>query len=114
MRRLFVATVPFALVLCACVVIALAGSCRADVINSWEGASASVSASGQNQTNSGATASASAGGSYSATSLGSVGQPLTIGISGWGSASASGNPENLLTASATLNMGETGVLRAPI
>src|SRR5208283_2921186 len=33
---------------------------------------------------------------------------------GWGSASASGNPDNLLTASATLNMGETGVLRAPI
>jgi hypothetical protein len=114
MRRLLTTIVPIAALTCACVAITLADSCRADAINSWQGASASVNASGKQATDAGATASASTSGGYMATSFGSLGGPLTIGIGSGGSASASGNPDNLLQVTTSLTMAETGVLSAPI
>lgn len=114
MRCLFEMASPIAAVTCLCVAITLGASCRTAVLNSWQGASASVDASGNQASYSGATAAANTGGDYSASSIGASGQPLTIGIGSAGSASASGNAYNLLTASTSLSMGETGVLTAPI
>ncbi len=117
MGRLLATTGPITALTCACVAITLANSCRADAINSWQGASASVNAGGQQATNAGATASASTGGTYTLSSEWSVGNgynPLSIPINSGGSASASGNPDNLLTASTYLKYRPTGDLLAPI
>ncbi len=108
------ATGSFAVLTCVSVVINLSNSCCADAMNSWQGASASVDAGGKQATDSGATASANTAGSYTASYLGSMGGPYTIGISGSGSASASGNPDNLLTAGAYLTMGDPGLMSSPL
>jgi hypothetical protein len=107
-------TVSFVVLTCVIAVIKLSNSCRADAMNSWQGASAIVDANGKQATDAGATAAASTYGSYTASSAGGWGQPLTIGISGSGSANASGNPDNLLTAGAYLTLGATGRLTAPL
>ena len=118
MGRLLATTGPITALTCACAAITLANSCRADAMNSWQGASASVHAGGNQATNAGATASASTGGTYTLSSAWSVGpgpsNPLSIPITSGGSASASGNPDNLLTASTYLNYRPTGDLSAPI
>jgi hypothetical protein len=119
MGRLLATTGPITALTCACVAITLANSCRADAINSWQGASASVDAGGKQATDAGATASASTGGTYTLSSAWGAywnggPYPLSIPINSGGSASASGNPDNLLTASTYLKYGPTGVLSAPI
>ncbi len=118
MGGLLAATGPITALTCACVAIALANSCRADAIDSWQGASASVNAGGNQATNAGATASASTGGTYTLSSAWAVGpgpsNQLSIPITSGGSASASGNPDNLLTASTNLKYLPTGELSAPI
>lgn len=112
MGRLLATTGSTAALTCACVAITLANSCRADAINSWQGASASVDAGGKQATDAGATASASTGGSYSLSSwwAGAPSQPVSFSIESGGSASASGNPDNLLTATTSLNMPGEGRL----
>jgi len=117
MMRLLATTRPITALTCACVAITLANTCRADAINSWQGASASVNAGGNQATNAGATASASTGGTYTLSSWrGFIGGgfPVSIPINSGGSASASGNPDNLLTASTYLKYRPTGDLLAPI
>ena len=119
MGRLLATTGPIAALTCACVAITLANSCRADAINSWQGASASVNAGGQQATNAGATASASTGGTYTLSSewggnWNGGPYPLSIPINSGGSASASGNPDNLLTASTSLYIPPTSPLGGPV
>ena len=109
-RRLF----PGAALTVACWASFLAGDCRGDAISPWQGATVSVSAAGKNASNSGATASASTSGNTSASSLGSFGQPVTIGYSGSARAAASGNANQLLSVTTSLSQGTTGVLTAPI
>jgi hypothetical protein len=117
MGRLLATTGPIAALTCVCVAITLANSCRADAMNSWQGASATVNASGKQATDAGATASASTAGTYSPILYPmdpwGRAQPFSIPINSGGSASASGNPDNLLTASTYLEYPLTGLV-API
>ena len=114
MRRLSHKFLPGTAFTVACLATFLPGDCRGDAINPWQGATVSVSAAGKNASNSGATASASTSGNTSANSLGSFGQPVTIGYSGSASANATGNANQLLSLSTSLSQGVTGVLTAPI
>ncbi len=113
MGRLLATTGPIAALTCACVAITLANSCRADAINSWQGASASVNVGGNQATNAGATASAYTAGSFPPLfdSLHPQVPIFVIPTTSGGSASASGNPDNLLTATSTyLNTGSPGLV----
>ena len=81
------------------------------VSNSWQGTSASVNAGGNQATDAGATASASTAGSYTLSSESASNpwlNPISIPINSGGSASTSGNPDNLLMASTYLKYGPTG------
>ena len=112
MRRLSRKFFPGAALTVACLASLLAGDCRGDAISSWQGATVSVSAAGRDASNSGATASASTSGNTVASSLGSYGQPVSIGYSSSANASASANGSQLLSVSTNLSQGTTGVLNS--